>query len=95
MTNSEILLQNKDMSSEILRPVVIYDSDGNVNFKINYNYVETVSMLSYHNRCFYEKNLIVHGSIILDKDTSQHYVIYFDPMIYYENIPVKVKYFII
>ncbi len=90
MTNYEILNQNREMSHEMIRPEITYDTNGNVNFKVIYDYVETVSMLSYNNRMFYEKNLILQGGIIYDKDNSQHYVVYFDSMIFYENVPVKV-----
>ena len=91
MTNHEILLQNKQMYSEMIRPDFSYDNDGYIIFKINYEYVETTSMLSYNNTNFYEKNIIILGSLILNKDSYDHYLVYFDPLIYYENAPLKVK----
>jgi hypothetical protein len=39
---------------------------------------------------FYDRNLLIKGSVIVDKETNQFYHIYFDPMIYYENVVVKV-----
>ncbi len=91
MTNYQILIENRDKCKDIIQPEITYDNDGNLNFKIDYNFVETTSMLSFNNRMFYEKNLLIKGSVIYDIDTSEHYMIYFDPMIFYENSQVKVK----
>lgn len=92
MTNYDIYVYNKQMLGEILKPEIQVDTQGVVEFKVNYQYVETVSMLSYNNRMFYEKNLIVKGSLILDKDTNEYFIFYLDPSAFYENYPVKVFY---
>jgi hypothetical protein len=89
MTNFDILQQNKDISSELIKMDLKYDQSGAVEMKLDYDYIETISMLSYNNRIFYEKNLIIKGSVIYEQSTSQHYIAYFDPMIYYENTQVK------
>ena len=91
MTNLNILQQNVDLSCELVKPKFTYDTEGNVSCKLDYNYIEKISMLSYNNRLFYEKTLIVNGSIIYEQENNQHYLVYFDPMIYYENVPIKVK----
>jgi hypothetical protein len=91
MTNYDILLYNKQLLGEILKPEIQIDTQGVVTFKVNYDYVETISMLSYHNRMFYEKNLVIKGSLIQDKDTNDYLILYLDPHTFYENSPVKVN----
>jgi hypothetical protein len=59
------------------------------------NKEEIVSMLSYNNRVFYEKDIIIQGSIIYDKEKNEHYYVFFCPNTYYENTPVKVIFIII
>ncbi len=90
MTNYEILMYNKQLLGEILKPEIKIDMEGTITYKVNYDYVETISMLSYDNRKFYEKNLIIQGKLIYDKDTNEYFILYLDPMILYENSPVKV-----
>lgn len=89
MTNFDILQQNKDISSELIKIDLKCQESGEVEMKLDYDCVETISMLSYNNRMFYEKNLVIKGSVIYEHSTSQHYITYFDPMIYYENTGVK------
>jgi hypothetical protein len=91
MTNYELLVYNKQLLGEILKPEIKIDSTGNITFKVDYDYVETISMLSYNNRMFYEKNIIIKGSLILDKDTNEYYILYLDPMIFYESSTIKVN----
>lgn len=91
MSSYDILSQNKDRCLELIKPVILYEPE--VSLTIDYNFIETLSMLSYENRIFYEKNIIINGSIIMDRQTSSYYRIYFDPMIYYENTIVKVIFF--
>ena len=88
MTNFEIFRQNSDMCCELIKPEIQISEDGNISSKLEYNYIETISMLSYHNRIFYEKNLLIKGNLILENNTL--YLVYFDPKIYYENVPIKV-----
>jgi hypothetical protein len=95
MTNIEIMNQNRELSSDLITPLIDYNLDGTVQVSFKYNYIEIISMLSYTNRCFYEKNLHFQGGIIWDKDSEQYYLVYFDPMIYYENTNVKVNKLII
>jgi len=90
MTNYDILMYNKQLLGEILKPEINVEVEGTISFKVNYDYVETISMLSYDNRKFYEKNLIIKGKLIYDKDTNEYFILYVDPMIFYENSPVKV-----
>src|SRR6185437_11091069 len=91
MTNSQIKHLNNEMCTDLIKPNFNYDEEGNISCDINYNFIEPISMLSYHNRCFYEKNLIVKDSVIYDKGNLQHYLVYFDPMIYYENTSLMVN----
>jgi hypothetical protein len=88
MTNNEIMRHNNDMCCELIQPEIQITEDGNLSCKLDYNYIETISMLSYHNRIFYEKNLIIKGSLILEDDNLYH--VFFDPKIYYDNVAVKV-----
>ena len=66
------------------------DEEGNTNVKFLYNYMERISMLSYNNRAIYEKNLIFNGNNFYESKSKSHYILSFDPMIYYENTPMKV-----
>jgi hypothetical protein len=93
MTNFEIYNTNKDKSSELIKcGITIEDTEEckqPINLKIDYNYIEIISMLSYENRIFYEKNISLKGTIITDKDTNCFYNVYFEPLIYYENVSIK------
>jgi hypothetical protein len=91
MTNYDILIYNKHQLGEILKPELKVETDGKIEYKVKYDYVETVSMLSYNNRMFYEKNLNINGSLIFDMETGAFYVLLFDPMIFYESSQIKVK----
>jgi hypothetical protein len=91
LTNYDILMYNKQLLGEILKPEINVDVEGTISYKVNYDYVETISMLSYDNRKFYEKNLIIKGKLIYDKDTNEYFILYVDPMIFYENSAVKVN----
>jgi len=91
MTNHELLVYNKELLGEIIKPEIKIESTGKISFKVNYDYVETISMLSYTNRMFYEKNIIIKGSLILDRDTSEYYILYLDPMVFYESSTLKVN----
>jgi hypothetical protein len=53
--------------------------------------MERISMLSYNNRAIYEKNLIFNGHNLYETKSKSHYYLSFDPMIYYENTPMKVN----
>lgn len=88
MTSYEIYKQNSDMLSELIKPEIDVEVDGSVLCKLEYNYIETLSMLSYNNRIFYEKNLIIKGNLIIEG--NNFYLVYFDPKIYYENVTIKV-----
>ena len=90
LTNYDILMYNKQLLGEILKPEMNVNVEGTITYKVNYDYVETISMLSYDNRKFYEKNLIIKGKLIYDKDTNEYFILYVDPMIFYENSAVKV-----
>jgi hypothetical protein len=50
----------------------------------------SISMLSYNNRMFYERNIIISGSVIMDREKNEFFVVFFNPMTYYENTQVKV-----
>lgn len=93
MTNLEIHNKNKLLNQEMIQANIDVDHNGSVNLLLQYNYIENVSMLSYNNRCFYEKNLIIKGPLIIETNKNpnhnQFYVVYFDPLIYYENIQIK------
>jgi hypothetical protein len=54
---------------------------------------EAISMLSYNNRMFYEKNITINGNIIADRERNEFFIVFFNPMTYYENNPVKVNFF--
>ena len=65
-------------------------------FKINvkYNFVDTISMLTYTNTIFYNKDIKINGSIVEEKNEKSPncyilYKIYFDPLIYYDNSSSK------
>ncbi len=51
---------------------------------------DNVSMLSYNNRIFYEKDIIVQGSVFLDREKNEFYIVKFDPLVYFQNTQVKV-----
>ena len=104
MTNYEILVQNNEKLSYLLAPKISYNSqtydiEEIINFKIEYNYIDLVSMLSYDNKLFCKKiyiilddlGLEIDGQIIFDRSNKNLYLIYFDPNIYYENVNLKVK----
>ena len=95
MTNFDILNHNSNLTSEMVVPNITLDKSGNVNFQVECNFIETVSMVSYTNKIFYEKNIIILGNVISENDKENHivnhYICYFDPMVYYENTPLKVR----
>jgi hypothetical protein len=51
----------------------------------------SISMLSFNNRMFYERNIFITGSIIVDREKNEFFIVFFNPMTYYENTPVKVN----
>ena len=93
MTNYEIYKQNNEMLCELIQPIIDVEENGSTACKLEYKYIETISMLSYNNRIFYEKNLTIKGNLITEGPNI--YIVYFDPRIYYENVPVKVKFLLI
>lgn len=50
MTSHEIYEANKDKLSDLIQAKIDVDSNGDVVTKFDYNYIETVSMLSFNNR---------------------------------------------
>jgi hypothetical protein len=51
----------------------------------------SISMLSYNNRMFYERNISISGSVIADREKNEFFIVFFNPMTYYENMQVKVS----
>jgi len=50
ISNKDILEANKEKLSELIQVKVDIDENGDSQSKIEYNYIETISMLSYLNR---------------------------------------------
>jgi len=50
MSNQEIIDANKEKLSELVQVKIDVDENGDVYTKFDYNYIETISMLSYNNR---------------------------------------------
>lgn len=56
MTSHEIYEANKDKLSDLIQAKINVDSNGDVITKFEYDYIETVSMLSFNNRNICMKN---------------------------------------
>jgi hypothetical protein len=50
MSNQEIIEINKEKLSELIQVKVDVDENGDAFTKLDYNYIETISMLSFNNR---------------------------------------------
>lgn len=50
MSNKEIIEANKEKLSDLIQVKVDIDENGDSQTRFEYNYIETISMLSYLNR---------------------------------------------
>ena len=96
VSSFEILQKNKTLSKKAITvsisesPVYKNENDFNYGININYNFIETESMIAFTNTIFYTKNIQVLGDIIKETQINDIlYYIYFDPMIYYDNASSK------
>lgn len=90
ITSYSLHQHNIDISYDLMNIDLNPDDEGNTEVKFVYNQIEKISMLSYNNREIYEKNLIFNGHNLYESKFKSHYILTFDPMIYYENTPAKV-----
>ena len=56
MSHKEILDANKENLSDLIQAKMDIDMNGDVITKFDYNYIETISMLSYLNRNICKKS---------------------------------------